>query len=61
MCDIQIKVHCPTSFSEVLPSEPELTELLVEDIIGQALLELFDTVFVENVSISRPPAKGESD
>ncbi len=51
MCIVQVRVHCSERFSEVLVNEVEQTELMIEDIVGTALLQLFDMVFVENVRL----------
>jgi len=48
---ISIVVQCPGRCSEVLPDEPEHTELFIEDCVSRALLELFGMVIVETVDI----------
>jgi hypothetical protein len=58
--EIQIIIQCPTRFTEVLPEEPENTELAIEECVSQALLELFDTVLVDEVSIHHIPTGQES-
>jgi hypothetical protein len=50
--EIQIVIQCPGRFTEVLPEEPESAELVIENCVSQALLELFETVVVDNVKIS---------
>jgi len=46
-----MRVHCSDTFSEMLDSNLECTELTIESIVGTALLEVFDTVVVENVTV----------
>ena len=55
--EIQIVIQCPGRFTEVLPEEPENTELVIEDCVSQALLELFETVVVDKVNISYLPSE----
>ena len=52
MLTIQIHILCPGSGGEILPAEQEPMELLVEDLVSQALLELLGVVLVEKVEIS---------
>lgn len=52
MLTIQIHILCPGTGGEILPAEPETMELLVEDLVSQALLELLGIVLVEKVEIS---------
>lgn len=51
MCIVHMRVQCPDTFSEVLVDDVEHTELIIESIVGTALLEVFDTVFVENITV----------
>lgn len=51
MCVIHLRVECPDSFSEVIVGDVEHTELTIEAIVGTALLEVFDIVHVENVTL----------
>ncbi len=51
MYTIYIMVRCSGRFSEVLPDELENTELAVEELVSQTLLEFFRTVIVERVAI----------
>jgi hypothetical protein len=44
-------IQCVDHFIEVLSEELGTAELVVEDLISQVLLALFDTVIVEEVSI----------
>ena len=52
MLTIQIRILCPGDGGEILPTELEKTELLVEDLVSQVLLELLGVVLVEKVKIS---------
>lgn len=51
MCVVHMRVQCSDKFSEVLTDDLEHTELTIESIVGTALLEVFDTVHVENVTV----------
>lgn len=57
--EIQIVIRCPGPgrFTEVLPEEPESTELVIEDCVSQALLQFFETVIVDTVHVSALPAE----
>jgi hypothetical protein len=55
--EIQIVIQCPGRFTEVLPEEPESAELVIENCVSQALLELFETVIVDKVNISYLPSE----
>jgi len=55
MCIVHLRVHCSDTFSEVLVGDEEQTELTIESIVSTALLEVFDTVQVENVTVSYSP------
>ena len=51
MCVIHICVQCSDQFSELLVNDVLDSELTVESIVGTALLEIFDTVYVEDVKL----------
>ncbi len=51
MSTVYIRVQCSDTFSEVFVGETEQTELTIESIVGTALLEVFDTVLVDNVTV----------
>lgn len=51
MCIVHLRVQCSDTFSELLGDDLEQTELTIESIVGAALLEIFDTVHVENVKV----------
>jgi hypothetical protein len=61
MCIVQVRVQCSERFSEVLVGNVEHTELTIESIVGMALLELFDTVLVENVTVHHSPERNDGD
>ena len=61
MCIVHMRVHCSDTFSEVLVGDVERTELTIESIVGTALLEVFDTVLVENVTVHHSPERYEGD
>jgi hypothetical protein len=50
-----MRVRCSERFSELLVDDVEHTELIIESILGIALLELFDAVVVENVIVNPAP------
>ena len=52
MCIVHLRVHCSDTFSEVLVGDEEQTELTIESIVSTALLEAFDTVHIDNVTVS---------
>jgi hypothetical protein len=51
-CLIQISVRCANKFIEVTLEELESAELAVEDGVGTVLLDLFESVAIDEVSIS---------
>jgi hypothetical protein len=51
MCVIHISVQCSEKFSELLVGDVRNAELTVESIVGTALLEIFDTVVVDDVKL----------
>ena len=61
MCTIHVRVQCSDRFSEVLIGDVEPTELTIESIVGTALLEVFDTVLVENVTVQHSPERYDGD
>ena len=61
MCTIHMRVQCPVRFSELLVDDVEPTELTIESIVGTALLEVFDTVLVENVTVHHSPELNDED
>ena len=61
MCIVHMRVHCSERFSEVFVGDVESTELTIESIVGTALLEIFDTVLVENVTVYDSPESNNED
>lgn len=61
MCVIHMRVHCSDAFSELLVGDVQHTELTVESVVGTALLEIFDTVLVENVIVQDSGERGGDD
>ena len=61
MCIVHMRVQCSDTFSEVLVDDEEHTELTIESIVGTALLEVFDTVQVENVTVQHSPKRNDGD
>jgi hypothetical protein len=61
MCTIHMRVRCSDRFTELLVDNVEDTELTIESIVGTALLEVFDTVLVENVTVQHSPERNGGD
>ena len=61
MCILYMRVQCSDSFSEVIVDDVEHTELTIESIVGTALLEVFDTVLVENITVHRSQECNDGD
>ena len=61
MCILHMRVQCSDSFSELLVGDVEHAELAIESIVGIALLEFFETVLVENVTVHHSPACNDGD
>ena len=61
MCTIHMRVQCSDRFSELLVDDVEHTELTIESILGTALLEVFDAVIVENVTVHSSPERNNED
>lgn len=47
----KVHVQCSARFSEVIPDALKNVELMVEDVVGQALLNLFGEGMVDDVTI----------
>lgn len=60
MCIVNIHIQCPDAFSELLLDNLEDSELTIESIIGTALLEVFDAVQIEDVSVHHDTDSYES-
>ncbi len=61
MCIVYMRVQCSDTFSEVLVGDVEHTELTIEGIVGTALLEVFDTVSIENIIVHPSPKRNDED
>ena len=61
MCIVNMRVQCSDAFSEMLVGDVEHTELTIESIVGTALLEVFDSVLVENVTVHHSPECNDGD
>ncbi len=61
MCIVHVRVHCSDTFSEVLVGDVKGTELTIESIVSTALLEVFDTVLVDNVTVHHYPERNNGD
>jgi len=58
---VDVRVQFSDRFSEVLVDDAEGTELTIESIVGIALLEVFDTVLVEHVTVYDSPERSYED
>ena len=59
MCTLQAHMQCYDRFFEVFSNEVEQTELILENIISQLLLDYFDEVMVDvNIIFSPNPQMG---
>jgi hypothetical protein len=58
---VNMRVQCSDRFSELLVGEEEQAELTIESVVGTALLEIFDTVLVENVTVYDSPEYNDED
>src|SRR5207302_1350678 len=58
---IDMRFQCSDRFSEMLVDDVEQTELTIEDIVGTALLEVFDVVHVDNVTVQHSPEYNDED
>ena len=61
MCIVHVRVHCSDTFSEVLVGDVKGTELTIESIVSTALLEVFDTVLVDNVTVHHYPERNNGN
>ena len=58
---VHMRVQCSDRFTELLVNNLEDTELAIESIVGTALLEVFDTVQVDNVTVQHLPEHDNRD
>ena len=63
MCaiDVHLRIQCSDQFSEVPVHNLVQTELAVESVVSTALLELFDTVFVQAVRVQHSEEDNNAD
>ena len=61
MCIVNLRVKFSDTFSELLVGDEEYAELAIESIVGIALLEVFDTVLVENVTVHHSSERNNGD
>jgi hypothetical protein len=61
MCIVNVRVKCSDTHSELLVGDVEYAELTIESIVGTALLEIFDTVLVENVTVHHSSERNGGD
>ena len=61
MCIVNVRVKCSDTFSELFVDDVEFAELTIESIVGTALLEVFDSVLVENVTVHHSPNCNNGD
>ncbi|HLI07460.1 MAG TPA: hypothetical protein VKV40_12895 [Ktedonobacteraceae bacterium] len=51
MSIINVRVHCPDRSTEFPPDDVEAIEATIEAVVSTALLEIYESVFVENVTV----------
>ena len=51
MCIVHLRIQCSDPFSKALISDVKHTELTIESLVSTALLEAFDTVLIDAVTI----------
>ncbi|HCI81711.1 MAG TPA: hypothetical protein DHW02_18695 [Ktedonobacter sp.] len=61
MRNIQIRLRAPDKFSEFLENDTEQAELMIENIVAEALLQFFDTIVVDSVTVQHVPEYSEVD
>jgi hypothetical protein len=61
MCTVYMRIQLSDTPSELITSDVENTELAIESIVGTALLEVFDTVQVDNVTVRLTPEDSDGD
>jgi hypothetical protein len=58
---IDIHLRASNTFSEVFSETTQEVECIVEVIVGCALLQIFTTIFVEEVSVCYFPPEDETE
>ena len=61
MCVIRIDVQCSENCSELMIENVQDAELIIENIISTALLELFDTVCVNDIKLYKSLRERDDD
>ena len=61
MCIVHMSVECSDTFSELIVNDVEHTELTIESIVSTALLEVFDTVLFEHVTVHSSPERNDGN
>jgi hypothetical protein len=61
MRTIHFRAQCTDMFSELPLGDVEQDELFIESLVGTALLEVFDMVLVENVTVQHSPERNDRD
>ena len=61
MCVIRINVQCSENCSELMIENVQDAELIIENIVSTALLELFDMVCVNDIKLYRSLRESEED
>ncbi|HZU69893.1 MAG TPA: hypothetical protein VFA09_21670 [Ktedonobacteraceae bacterium] len=61
MRTVQVRVHCADRNSELLAGDEQRNELMIEDIVGRALLQVFEMVPVDIVTINCSPEDDDGD
>lgn len=58
---VNVRVHCSEKHSEVDTNNLEETEMTIESVLGPALLELFDTVEIDDVTVVLSPYDSDEE
>lgn len=58
---VDMRVQCSETSSEELAAKDEQIELTIESVVGTALLEVFDNIHVENISVHLCPGCYDDD
>lgn len=61
MRTIHVRLHGFDKNSELLTGDEEQNERIIEDIVGTALLQVFDTLLVDDVSVHYSPEEDDGD
>lgn len=52
---VNVRLNCPDTFTELPADDVMTTEMAIECIVSTALLEVFDAVFVDDVTVQPSP------